>query len=151
MKSMTYKEWLEERTIPEPNSGCLIWLKAVTPDGYGSISKLYGEVRAHRYVWANERGPIPDDMCVLHRCDNPPCCNIDHLFLGTKLDNAVDRDTKGRLGDRRGQSNGRAKLTDEQAREIRDATGSQREIGLRYGVNQQMVSRIKAGEAWSHV
>ena|ERR1700719_845194 len=151
MKSITYERWLEERTIPEPNSGCLIWLRGLN-GGYGFIrGSVYGESYAHRYVWSQERGPIPDDMCVLHRCDNPTCCNIDHLFLGTKLDNAVDRDTKGRLGDRRGQSNGRAKLTDEQAREIRDATGSQREIGLRYGVNQQMVSRIKAGEAWSHV
>lgn len=53
-------------------------------------------VRAHRYAYEITYGPIPDGLRVLHRCDNPPCCRPDHLFLGTDLDNALDKKAKGR-------------------------------------------------------
>lgn len=51
---------------------------------------------AHRVAWMITNGPIPDGLCVLHRCDNPPCVNPAHLFLGTVQDNNADRDAKGR-------------------------------------------------------
>jgi len=50
----------------------------------------------HRQEWERVRGPIPDGLCVLHRCDNPPCYRLGHLFLGTRSDNARDRQRKGR-------------------------------------------------------
>jgi HNH endonuclease len=55
---------------------------------------------AHRLVWEYTYGPIPEGFQVLHHCDNPPCCNPEHLFLGTSLDNNRDRDAKGRNGQR---------------------------------------------------
>jgi hypothetical protein len=81
----------------------------------------------------------------------PGCCNPDHLFLGTRGDNNRDRNQKGREGDRRGILNGRSKLTEQQVLEIRAATGTGQSIAAQYGVNQQMVSRIRLGQAWRHV
>lgn len=53
-------------------------------------------VAAHRYAWEQANGPIPESMFVCHRCDNPPCINVDHLFLGTPKDNTRDMALKGR-------------------------------------------------------
>ena len=77
--------------IPEPNTGCWLWLGFISPDGYGT--RL-----AHRRAWELARGPIPDGMLVCHRCDVRHCVNPDHLFLGTHLDNMRDMIRKGRGG-----------------------------------------------------
>jgi len=84
----------------ERTSGCWNW------KGYYSKAKdrpwrayfwLDGKMRsAPRLAWTLANGPIPEDMLVCHRCDNPPCTNPDHLFLGTCKDNATDRQKKGR-------------------------------------------------------
>jgi len=75
---------------------CIEWTGARHRFGYGDLrigGKLY---RAHRLAWEREHGPIPAGMSVLHRCDNPPCYNVDHLFLGTQADNNRDMAAKGR-------------------------------------------------------
>jgi hypothetical protein len=64
--------------------------------GYGSIYADGRLQKAHRVVWQVEHGPIPDGLHVLHQCDNPPCCNPAHLFLGTHADNMADKIAKGR-------------------------------------------------------
>ena len=63
---------------------------------YGCLGIGGRTTRAHRFSWELHNGPIPDGLCVLHRCDVPRCVNPDHLFLGTKLDNMKDRTAKGR-------------------------------------------------------
>ena len=75
---------------------CIEWDRALDKDGYGHIRIGKRTVGIHRAVWEEERGPIPKGLCVLHRCDNPPCINIDHLFLGTLADNAIDAILKKR-------------------------------------------------------
>jgi hypothetical protein len=75
---------------------------------YGRCSATYGSTYAHRVAF----GPTPLD--VLHKCDNPPCCNPAHLFAGTNDDNVRDKVQKGRQHRPIGRLNGRAKLTDEQ-------------------------------------
>jgi hypothetical protein len=82
--------------------GCWLWT-ATRSAGRGDRSNWYGSVRvnnamrrAHRVAWELTYGPIPDGLKVLHRCDTPPCVRPDHLFLGTDLDNALDRNAKGR-------------------------------------------------------
>ncbi len=75
---------------------CWPWLAGTNGVSYGRL-KLDGEyVGAHRIAWILEHGPIPPDRVICHRCDNPSCCNPRHLFLGTHLDNARDREAKGR-------------------------------------------------------
>jgi hypothetical protein len=136
-------------SMPEPNSGCLIWLGAVS-DGYGMI-RIGGRVeRVHRVAYRDTKGPIPAGMCVLHHCDNPPCCNPEHLFLGTKLDNAIDRDKKHRC-DRSGVRNGRVKLKIEQVLMIRNEPGLHRNIARKYGVTPDLIGKIKRRELWGHL
>lgn len=87
---------------------CWPWKRRIRRDGYGDIwARSIGEQLAHRVAWFVAHGPIPDGLCVLHRCDNKPCCNPRHLFLGTQLDNMHDMIAKGR----------RAKLTPEQCKD----------------------------------
>lgn len=89
-------------TIPEPNTGCLLWTGGAAPGGYGAFpirKRLPGDPvggRAHRVAWEMAHGPIPDGLFVCHRCDTPACVNVDHLFLGTPLDNMRDCIAKGR-------------------------------------------------------
>lgn len=78
-------------------NGCFVWSGKTNPGGYGKM-RLMQEQLAHRVSWVVTNGPIPEGRDVLHKCDNPPCCNPDHLFLGTDEDNAKDRKNKGRNG-----------------------------------------------------
>ncbi len=78
-----------------PN-GCLEWTGRTDRKGYGRISINNNYVGTHRLAWILTNGPIPDGMCVLHHCDNPPCCDAEKcLFLGTIADNNRDMSTKG--------------------------------------------------------
>ena len=75
---------------------CQPWTGTIGGNGYGKIKRKGKQLAAHRVAWEKVHGPIPDGLFVLHRCDNPPCVNVDHLFLGTQLDNMRDRLQKGR-------------------------------------------------------
>lgn len=90
-------ERFEGKYIPEPNSGCWLWIGSLLPKGYGCFSTSKGNnERAHRFAWRNLKGPIPEGMFVCHKCDTPSCVNPDHLFLGTHQDNMRDRNRKNR-------------------------------------------------------
>lgn len=86
-----------------PN-GCWEWNGARDPNGYGRIQVMkdgkWGARLTHRTAYELLKGPIPDDLHLCHRCDNPPCCNPDHLFPGTPLDNITDAKLKGRVPNR---------------------------------------------------
>jgi len=93
-----------DRRLVTTDTGCLEWTGATNDGGYGRI-KVNGEnALTHQLAWELTNGPIPEGLCVLHHCDNPPCCQTEptedypdgHLFLGTRVDNNADRDTKGR-------------------------------------------------------
>ena len=85
--------WGRLNTMP---NGCLEWTGSFGRKGYGKMLFNSKSTGTHRVAWELMNGPIPDGLCVLHTCDNPPCCNVDHLFLGTNADNAADRSAKGR-------------------------------------------------------
>ena len=140
-------ERLYKRLQPGPN-GCLEWQGYRFPDGYGQIrgNYPYRLERTHRVAWEAAFGPIPDGKCVLHHCDNPPCCNSEHLFLGTRGDNAADMVAKGRNA--KGEKNGQAKLTQALAVAIRMDTRSQRGIAAAYGVGRGTIRAVLCGRTW---
>ena len=122
-------------------SDCLPWWGARNQKGYGIPKRARKQLRASRLIWEECFGPIPEGMCVLHRCDNPPCVNPEHLFLGTKGDNNRDAAIKGR-------SRGAARLTPAQVREIRASPETQVVLAARFGISQPSVSLIKLGRTY---
>lgn len=105
----------------------------------------------HRLIWIETNGPIPEGLCVCHRCDNPPCCNPAHLFLGTKKDNTQDALRKGRLYTARGEDNANSKLTRNDVRDIRASHDTQQRLADRFGVSPTLIWLIRQRRAWRHV
>ncbi len=89
------KIYIIQRVKIEKN-GCWEWQLALAPDGTGLATYKNKHWRASRLSYFVFKGPIPEGMLVCHTCDNPSCCNPDHLFLGTPKDNMQDREKKGR-------------------------------------------------------
>jgi hypothetical protein len=141
---------------------CLVWTGTCRPDGYGVMSDRGRVRRVHVVAWEAENGPVPSGRCVLHRCDNPPCLDPRHLFLGTRRDNGEDRHAKGRTvlhpenlmpgyHGPTGERHHKAKLTDADVLEIRRLSGSmtQRALATRYGVAQSSIWAVVNGLTWS--
>lgn len=141
----------ENNYIPEPNSGCWIWIGSIEREEkpYGVTYARGRKERAHRLSYEIANGGFDKKLCVLHRCDNPSCVNPDHLFLGTNADNVADMTRKGRQA--RGVKNRHARLTEAQALEIKMATGKRADIAAKYGINETNVSRIRTGARWGHL
>ena len=136
---------------------CWNWAGHRNTDGYGHIGVMGYIVRSHRFSWIIHHGPIPNKLCVCHKCDNPSCVNPTHLFLGTVQDNVHDRQRKGRSrgGSQPGISHNMAKLNDDLVvrifNEAKNKTMPQKRIGVKYGVSQSVVSRILNGDLWKHL
>lgn len=131
------------------DDACWLWTASASRKGYGYMRWCGKLRRAHRVAWELTNGTIPNGLHVLHNCpggDNPRCVNPNHLWLGTNLDNAIDRERKGRGNDRRGEKNGRCKLSDSQVAEIRQrhATGgiSKTKLAAEYGVSEANIRLI---------
>lgn len=92
----------EDFYVPDPNSGCWLWIGVSNAQGYGhfKIPDQYGEwrtVKAHRAAYQLYRGvEVPSNMQLMHKCDTPCCVNPDHLEIGTRNDNQQDMARKGR-------------------------------------------------------
>jgi hypothetical protein len=129
---------------------CWPWKAGIKSEGYGGFR--VGEVvdRAHRVSYVIHHGDIPAGMVVCHRCDNPPCVNPGHLFLGTHGDNARDRDAKGRRGTI-GAKHGMAKLTDDDVISIRSSSERGVDLAVQYGVSATLVCDIRKRKIWHHL
>lgn len=137
---------------------CWEWTGPISHKGGYAQTRLCGKTyTAHRLAWLFTRGNIPDDYVVRHRCDNPKCCNPQHLEVGTHLDNYTDMVTRGRrkLSGAKGERNCKAKLTEELVKEIRvrytTSDTSTIKLAREYGVTQGLISQIVLHRIWKHV
>ena len=141
------------------NEECWPWKASRHKTGYGKFGrggKRAGWVEAHRAAYQLTYGEIPDGLQVCHRCDNKPCCNPAHLFLGTAVDNINDKVAKGRhrWKSHSGSENGNAGFTEAQVREIRLAyqAGMKRsDLAKKYGVSWTAINYIVSGITWTHL
>lgn len=135
-------------------SGCWEWNGWLSPKGYGRIYSNGRNIGAHCASWEYHRGPIPQGVCVLHRCDNRPCINPDDLFLGTRADNNFDMRSKGRSVPPRGESHGASKLTIPAIRLIRETPvgpNVTRELAERFSVSRATICNVRSRKVWAHV
>lgn len=129
-------------------SGCLEWTGYIGKRGYGVMSVHNYPRTVHRLSWMVHKGNIPDDLFVLHKCDNQPCFEPEHLFLGTNLDNIADMHAKGRGSPPPkliGLENPKATLTEEEVGEIvalMSAGATQREVARRFNCSNSTAWRI---------
>lgn len=132
---------------------CWLWLRGKDKDGYGKFCADRKGVKAHRFAFEVSKHEIPQGMKVCHSCDNPTCCNPDHLWLGSTKDNNKDKANKGRAN--KGEDRYNAKLTECSVREIRSlllaGVLSQHSIAVRFGVSLALINNVAIGKAWKHV
>jgi len=127
---------------------CWPW-KRYCKSGYGQVKWLGRAEEAHRIAYTIAYGDVPRDVVVRHRCDNPKCCNPQHLQTGTHADNVMDRVLRGRSA--RGERNGLAKLKEEQVRAIAGDERPATAIAPEYGVSVDTVRSIKQRRIWRHL
>jgi hypothetical protein len=123
-------------------------------DGYGVVRRNGRLYLAHRLAWEDVFGIIPEGMCVCHKCDNPACINVDHLFLGTQKDNMLDSVNKGRctiLLGLKGEKHPRAKLTEAAVRFIRSSDLTRRALARMFGVAKSQIDFVVHRRTWAHV
>lgn len=143
-----------KRTKRNPNTGCVEWIAGRDYDGYGIAYDGIKSIRAHRFSYALFVGRIPSGKWVLHHCDNPPCVNPEHLFLGTAKTNAEDCSKKHRRPNYNGELNPAAKITRIQALEIRArykpyVSGSHMyDLASEFGISATSVHAIIHGDKW---
>jgi hypothetical protein len=150
-----YQKDLLFQNVVKKDSGCWEWTKFRNKAGYGMMRVGTSMHLTHRLAWGATHGPMERGLCVLHKCDNPACMNPDHLFLGTRYDNAQDCVMKNRQTRMKGESNGMAILTEKQVRLLRD-------MHLEFGAPQILLAKIAnvtttnmssllSGKTWRHV
>ena len=155
-KTLEESFWEKVETIPE--HPCYEWIRAKNARGYGEIRHMGKRLLAHRAAWLVKYGKLPEDLCLCHKCDNPGCVRVEHLFLGSIADNNADMRQKGRQkipSPKPGEANYMAKLTRRDVLRIRrrctSKRGAKTAIAKEYGVTLTLISMICRRQIWKHV
>lgn len=151
-------------TKQDAASKCQLWTGSLDKDGYGWFTAQGRLLRAHRVAYCLSSGTNPGYLHVCHTCDNPQCCNPEHLFLGTNQENTADRVRKNRSakgprpdksGSARGERQHLAKLTADNVKTIRKMRCSgltQQQIADQFPfITRRAIAHVLNGKTWTHV
>lgn len=164
---MDLRQYIEDRAVPEPNSGCWLWERSTDRYGYACVGlRKYQHIRAHRLAYEAYVGAIPNGMMVCHKCDVRCCVNPDHLFLGSHKENMSDMTSKRRqacgprhpqntrpLDMARGSRVNTSKLTEPKvqlAMLLKSLGSSSKHVSEWLGVAQTSIQRVWSGQNWNH-
>jgi hypothetical protein len=140
----------ESMLIKNDTTGCINWSGSKDKNGYGLFSNGQGnDARVHRIAYRIAFGEIPEGKIVRHKCDNPCCCNIDHLELGDVKTNNQDRVKRGRSNN--GENNGQAKITSVEILFIRRSKASNDWLSYIFGISATQIGRIRRNEQWQNI
>ena len=149
------KKKLEEKSCTNIATGCIEWTGLnIKHFGYGAVGFKGKQMRAHRASWLVYKGEIPKGKLVCHKCDNPKCINVEHLFLGTYKENMEDMLAKKRGVFVNGENSGPSKLNEKQILDIRlkKSQGlSGKTLANIYGVSESNISAIVCRKTWKHI
>lgn len=136
--------------VPDEN-GCLNWTRSLDRKGYGQFVRKDGtKTGVHRVVYEmTHKVTLDRKTLVRHKCDNPKCCNYEHLEIGTYYDNNHDTKDRGRAAI--GEKHGMAKLTEAKVIEILSSEHSDFELSEKYGVGVAQVRSIRSRSSWRHL
>jgi hypothetical protein len=141
----------------EATNECWLWTGAANANGYGRFRIGESLYSPHRVAHSLANGDIQNvdefhGTVVRHKCDNPPCCNPAHLETGRQIDNVADMKERGRDDSARGEASGKAKLTEDMVRFIRESQLSSRKLAAELGiVSDGTIRQIRRGERWAHI
>lgn len=160
----------DDKYLVNKETGCHEWIAAKNKNGYGLTAYKGKSIQAHRLAWTIKFGEIPSGMFVCHKCDNPSCCNPDHLFIGSAYDNCQDMISKGRAFYQKqsvirgfentkrsrtnpdGSSNSKLKIKDVIQIKKRLLEGEPHSsIAKSYAVSKSTITSINTGNRWSFV
>jgi len=141
----TIEDFWKKVDVKGPND-CWEWNKNRQSFGYGNFNGTQASRWIYQYV---NDVKLPRKIVVCHLCDNPPCCNPNHLWAGTQSDNMKDMQMKNR--NTKGETNGMSVLNNNQVRKIRADNRKQKIIALDYNVTPATISRIKNQLIWKHI
>ena len=138
---------------------CWPWHGSRSPDGYGEIRFTRSRKKAvatHVAIFVDRREIVPSGMLVCHTCDNPPCVNPNHLYVGSRADNMRDMHDRGlwHSGQVKGEDNGNSVLKDSDIFQIVSMINgglTNSAIASRFGVTHSTISLIRLGKKWSHI
>ena len=134
------------------NNNCFICVShSRDSNGYTQIKKYGKLVMLSRFIYEECFGFIPEGLYVLHKCDNPPCVNPEHLFLGTLSDNMIDCERKNRRKHPKGEQHRMSKLTNKQVIAIRESKKAKWILMIEYKISRNQIRRIQKGISWAHL
>ena len=159
IRQPTQEEWELAflSSVVAAKNNCIVWIRARNSDGYGLATSIFSRKKelAHRISYQLFTGNQPGKLNVCHTCDNPPCINPNHLFLGTQKQNMQGASERKRFKDRIGEKHPRSTVTEVQVKEMRrlakDGDLTHQQIADRLSTTKYIVDNVMAFKSWKHI